>query len=578
MTQTEFLKYLAERVSDYQSRFDLNTGQAFAMWYAIESLELEEDEAYEAVSYDGGNDKDVDLFFVDEKTERVLVGQLKYRGNGTYKAKKGELLSLIHTTDWLKDPVALRREGRSDLAEAAEEYATATAKGYSVEYLYIFTGPTRPDVDDAARQFNVTEAGNVPSRSCRVVALSFLIAEHEELIDQSTRITDTTIPLAPASHFEESGAFGKAVVATLSGDQLRQLHAAHGDRLFDRNVRLFLGARKGGVNGAIRDTLDSTTDRKNFWAYNNGITFICDRYDLKKDSLILHNFSIVNGCQTTVSFANSPTAAARDARVLARFIAAPERAIDSIIRYTNSQNPIRLWDLTAQDKLQKRLKKQLGNLPQPFLYVLRRGETRTLDAAERKKFRRTDGTLCVIQHDLNAQYLAAFRGLPAIAYKDKGKIFSSHYDDVYPPQIRPEEVVLVWQAGCVAQTIVRESLEKAVQEEDTQRIGVLKRGAKFFVVGAMGLILHERNGKTFLNKIKPEVATSKATAVRIKNYAIVALEWYVEATRDLMDAGAEVTTLVRSQDSWTKTAQKIISKWNVYKLAKKAMEETLPTL
>ena len=124
-----------------------------------------------------------------------------------------------------------------------------------------------------------------------------------------------------------------------------------------------------------------------------------------------------------MSFANSPTAAARDARVLARFIAAPERAIDSIIRYTNSQNPIRLWDLTAQDKLQKRLKKQLGNLPQPFLYVLRRGETRTLDAAERKKFRRTDGTLCVIQHDLNAQYLAAFRGLPAIAYKDKGKIF-----------------------------------------------------------------------------------------------------------------------------------------------------------
>jgi hypothetical protein len=88
MTQTEFLKYLAERVSDYESRFDLNTGQAFAMWYAIESLELEEDEAYEAVSYDGGNDKDVDFFFVDEKTERVLVGQLKYRKNGSYKAKK----------------------------------------------------------------------------------------------------------------------------------------------------------------------------------------------------------------------------------------------------------------------------------------------------------------------------------------------------------------------------------------------------------------------------------------------------------------------------------------------------------
>ena len=146
----------------------------------------------------------------------------------------------------------------------------------------------------------------------------------------------------------EDGAFGKALVTSLGGNELRTLHDTHGDRLFDRNVRLFLGARKGGVNAGLRDTLASTAERKNFWAYNNGITFICDKYELDQDDMLtLHNFSVVNGCQTTVSFTNSTVGAAKNARVLARFIAAPEKDIDSIIRFNNSQNPIRIWDLSS---------------------------------------------------------------------------------------------------------------------------------------------------------------------------------------------------------------------------------------
>jgi AIPR protein len=300
------------------------------------------------------------------------------------------------------------------------------------------------------------------------------------------------------------------VVTTLSGNQLRDLYLEHGDRLFDRNIRLFLGARKGGVNAGIRDTIDSDTERPNFWAYNNGVTFVCDSYEFNGAQLALHNFSIVNGCQTTVTIGNSTASAAKKVRVLARFIAAPERAIDSIIRFTNSQNPIRLWDLSAQDKLQKRLKKELAALPQPFLYVLRKGETRQLSAAERKKFKRGGpGALCLIPHDLNAQNLAAFRGLPAIAYKDKGRIFSAYYDDVFPDQIRPEEVVLAWQAASVASETVKKELERAVQDEESDRVAILKRGAKYFVVAAMAIILHERNGKTFLNKLKADVSSAR---------------------------------------------------------------------
>jgi hypothetical protein len=574
-----FLVYLGDQVKKYRTEYSLTEGKAFGLWYAVDSLELQEDEAYEAVSFDGGNDKDIDFFHVDQEAERVLIAQLKFNAKGQYKGRKGELLGLIHTSDWLKDPESLEREGRADLAAAAQDYKDATGHGFSVEYIYAYCGPPYKDVDDAARQFNVSEAGNVPSRSCRVVHLESLIAEHNERINQTTRIGNAALKVIPTMSFEEKGGFGKAFVTTLTGTQLRELYSNHGDRLFDRNVRLFLGARKGGVNAGIRGTIDSENDRPNFWAYNNGVTFVCDSYNIAGKTLTLNNFSIVNGCQTTVTIANSPPTSVRQVRVLARFIAAPERAIDPIIRYTNSQNPIRLWDLTAQDKLQKKLKRELAQLPTPFLYVLRKGETRQLPPPERKKFKRVGaGGLRAIPYDLAAQCLAAFRGLPAIAYKDKGRVFSSHYDDVFPDQIRAEELVLVWQAASVAATVVKRELEQAVQDQQLGRVAILKRGAKFFVLAAMAIILHERNGKTFLNKLKADVAISKTTETRLRNYATIALEWYVEAMQELVDAGNEVTTLVRSQEWWMKIRERIQSKWKVYSLAKKVVEDSLPRL
>ena len=52
-----FLKYLGTQVKKYRTEYSLTEGKAFGLWYAVDSLELEEDEAYETVSCDGGNDK-----------------------------------------------------------------------------------------------------------------------------------------------------------------------------------------------------------------------------------------------------------------------------------------------------------------------------------------------------------------------------------------------------------------------------------------------------------------------------------------------------------------------------------------
>ncbi len=576
MTRAEFLKYLNREVGIYRKKYRLTEGKAFGMWVGTEYLGLDETDAFEAVSVDGGNDKDLDLFFVDEEAERIVVSQTKFNAKGRYRAKKNELLGLLHTTDWLKNPEGLAREGRPELEAAAREYTDATSKGYPVEYVYAFCGPDAKDVSDAARQFNFDAVNNIPSRLAKLMGLEFLQTLHEESISQSTRVGSCSIKLS--NFFEESGAYGKAIVTTIGGAQLSALYQAHGDQLFDRNVRLFLGVRKGGVNAGIQNTLASTSERKNFWAYNNGITFICDDFEPpKRGKIELRNFSIVNGCQTTVSLANASKDALEDIRVPVRFIRASEKVIDSVITYNNSQNPIRLWDLNSQNKLQKKLKKQIAELPQPFFYALRKGEIQKVTSAEREKFKR-DGKIQQIPHDLSAQFIAAFRGLPAIGYKDKGKVFSVYRDQIFPPQIRPEEVVLIWQAGRIAKELVKEQLEEAIEHEDETRVSILKRGAAFFVVATMGILLHERNGQTFLNNLKSEVATSKKTIQRLRNYATVALEWYVEAINGLISSDNDVASLVRTQEGWRKMLPRIHSKWKVYRLSRNAMEEALPKL
>jgi hypothetical protein len=74
------------------------------------------------------------------------------------------------------------------------------------------------------------------------------------------------------------------------------------------------------------------------------------------------------------------------------------------------------------------------------------------------------------------------------------------------------------------------------------------------------------------------VAVSKTTGQRLKNYATIALEWYVEATNEATGAGSEVSTVVRSQDSWARIRQKLEAKWKMYSLAKNVVEDSLQKL
>jgi hypothetical protein len=180
----------------------------------------------------------------------------------------------------------------------------------------------------------------------------------DELVVNFEDISGTALPCVYVPS-EESGY--DYALTVLPGEALRYIYEKYGARLLEANVRSFLSAT-GKVNKGIRDTLRDNPER--FMAYNNGIVLVADEARLGRTTdggpglLWLKGMQIVNGGQTTASIyfskKKTPSIELKNVRVPAKVIIlrsadsiAEEGLIADISRYSNSQNAVKLSDLSA---------------------------------------------------------------------------------------------------------------------------------------------------------------------------------------------------------------------------------------
>jgi hypothetical protein len=307
---------------------------------------------------------------------------------------------------------------------------------------------------------------------------------------------------------------------------------------------------------------------------------ICDsyEYDESTNELTLRNFSIVNGCQTTVSLHKKEEKVTDDVAVLLRVIGPPEQTIDSIIRFTNSQNQIRVWDISMQDQTQRRLQRDFDNLAQPIYYQLRRGEQSSLDTEQRRRFR-ANGRMRTIRHDVLAQYIAAYKTDPVAAYKDKALLFTKFYQDVFPPDIRVEEALFIWKAGEAVQEAVRQEMLRDTEQGDKQGLLILKRGGRVYALRVFSQIARLRNGPDYLRTITEERATSRGADERIGKYAKLATLWYKAATSNLLGRdNRDLSTLVRDQKFPELIEREVDLQYRTMALSEEWLRGALPKL
>jgi hypothetical protein len=162
------------------------------------------------------------------------------------------------------------------------------------------------------------------------------------------------------------------------------------DQLYERNVRRFLGSR-GRVNKGIQATLRDAPER--FGLFNNGITVVVAGYDSTSEhELLLTEPYIVNGCQTTRTIwevchqkleagGTGEDPALEEWRqragqgvVVTKIVKVGddgEEMLQSITRYTNSQNAVREKDFLALTSDFRRWASQMADQYGVFLEIQR---------------------------------------------------------------------------------------------------------------------------------------------------------------------------------------------------------------
>ena len=326
-------------------------------------FDLSDDETVEGI-VDGGQDFGVDCLYFDAPADgeiavTLIQGKYKQDLSGEAAFPENAIAQLVGAVGTLFDPrqsVSLNprlerrlEEVRSFVREGSIPRVTVIAANNGVRW-------TR-DADDrihrAAKDFgNQVEWNHVGS---------------DELLSLMTtkKPVDAELQLSGQAIVEPFD-FRRVLIGRMSVAELARLVETHGDRVLERNIRRYLGLSGNRVNEAVAKTLRRDEERANFYFYNNGITMTCAQFAhnaLQRADwrVLLKDLQIVNGGQTAHTarrVANEAGQNVEAAEVLVRIYeiqADDTQLVDAITFATNSQNPVDLRDLKANDPSQKRL-------------------------------------------------------------------------------------------------------------------------------------------------------------------------------------------------------------------------------
>jgi len=235
--------------------------------------------------------------------------------------------------------------------------------------------------------------------------------------------------------------FSRVCIGRIPVTEIAALMKNHGEKLLERNIRRYLGLHGNRVNEGIRATLNSN-EPANFYFFNNGLTLVCDdfAYNALQNSdfqIRVENLQIVNGGQTCMTIYKVSEELQRlqrslpaDATVLVRIYKLPKGNEDIVLQIThatNSQNPVDLKDLRANDEKQRQLEQSIQELG----YTYRR---KRMDSAAKPSDITTGAAAEAV--------LAVWRQAPHQAKFFTREHFGKLYDRIFSDDLNGAQIVM----------------------------------------------------------------------------------------------------------------------------------------
>ena len=407
-------------------------------------LDLDGDDVFDCLT-EGGGDFGVDAIHISGEYDgefTVSLFQAKYKNNleGHSNFPEEGIKSLINAIHYLFNPAARLEHINQRLRAKVEEARSLIRDGYIPQVRTIACNNGLKWNSSAQEAIERTGFGD---------QVTWEYVNHERLVKilQASRPVKDTLQLSGKAIVEDME-FSRVLLGRISVTEIATLIERHGDRLLERNIRRYLGLQGNRVNEGIRHTLTSD-EKNNFYFYNNGITLTCDSFSYNAlqngdYQVRVENLQIINGgqtCMTIFKTLQEPSLLYQNSQafVLLRLYQLPrenEGLVQRITYATNSQNPVDLKDLRANDERQQRLEMDIEQLG--FNYRRKRSDTSTRSA---------DITSGVAAEAV----LSVWRRKPHQAKFFSREHFGKLYEAIFTEQLNGAQVVIAVQLYRIAE-------------------------------------------------------------------------------------------------------------------------------
>jgi len=397
--------------------------KSFVLLSVSTYLGIELTEAFNLLT-EGGNDAGIDALYIGDITGDefpVILFQGKYKFNLEEDSNfpSNSIQKVVDTIRTIFDPkktVIKNKELASKIAEISS--LISDAKIPIIKCIFVNNG----------LKWNLEGDNHIKNAEFPEDQIIFEHYNHDDIVHKITnnKPVKATIRLSGVSIAEDYN-FKRVIIGKINVTEIKALFDNHGDNLLQKNVRRYLGLKsKNNVNLAIKETLKSNK-RENFYFYNNGITMICSRFSYaglqKTDwTVIVEDLQIINGGQTCKTIQNTllefPNIDYTNAFVLVRLYELSgdtQDLITDITLATNSQNPVDLRDLRANDNIQRALEVDVKTLGYTY--------KRIRDAISSGDF---------IPSSVAAEAIySIWRERPHVTKFSKSSLFGKYYDQIF---------------------------------------------------------------------------------------------------------------------------------------------------
>ncbi|WP_089173386.1 AIPR family protein [Bosea sp. AS-1] len=375
----------------------------------------------------------------------------------------------------------------------------------------------------------------------------------------------------PCVHVPDPDADYEYALTAIPGQLIRDLYLRFGTRLLEANVRTFLGAKRT-VNKGIVETLRK--EPEHFLAFNNGLVLVCDEAAFERSNdgnlglSFLKGLQIVNGGQTTSSI----YFASRDDRTIdlshvmvpAKIIIlkgkqdeAREHLISNVSRYANSQNAVKMSDLSANRPFHVQLEKLANDTWCPdgatrWFYeraagaynvmLLKEGTT----PVKRRKLQEMIGPRRKLTKNDIAKYHEAWRGRPnnvALGGEKNFVEFMTSLDA--EPTIVPNPLDARWYRAMVAKVILFKAIEGLIKTKDAKEI--FRQGYVNIATYVVSIVSDRLGERLDLEQIWMRQGISGGLKDLLWDWAVI-----VNSEFNRIAPGQQFSEVAKRSDTWSK--------------------------